>query len=188
MMCRILRLQRCDEETHPPIGLTFSLTTVALTNSIHTLSVHPSSTCSYQGNRWSIMHNQWGPHQTECWTSLKSITQVIRTFWPVVTNAAIVKSLEAVFFKWGDFLSGEIADYRLAIQLMWSWQDSGTSVRHFPREMREWYGDNYFLQSSGLPPALVLCVPSVTDLHQSPLCACVCSCVCTLYLCVRGHI
>lgn len=63
---------------------------------------------------------------------------------------------------------------------MWSWEmKAGEHQWCISRGKwgTEMYGDNYFLQSSGLPPALLLCAPSVTDLHLSPE-TCVCVCVC----------
>lgn len=175
------RLQRSDKETHPPI-LIFSLTTVASTNSIRTFSELRSTTCCYQGNRGShqsVMHHQRSLKQTMCCETLKSITWLCHSY--IVTKAAYVESWAVTFSNEGEFHLNKIARCRKAqhtadvILGKEGWEHEWCSPRG--KWGTEMYGDNYFLQSSGLPPALVLCVPSVTDLC-SPETVSVCVCLC----------
>lgn len=143
--CGMSRLQRCDKETHPPIPI-FSLTTVALTNSIRTFSELPGTTCCYQGNRGSrqsVMHHQRTANQTACCESLKAITATdaeIKTCGD--KSCTLGKSYGGgnrlqmrVNLTWARSLC-----CRKATQLMWSGGNEGwdASVWHFPREMRDW--------------------------------------------------
>lgn len=164
--------------------LIFSLRTVALTNSICTYSELSSTTCCYLGYRGShpsIMHHQKSLTQTVCCESLKLIARQTQRFRLVMTKAAHVKSCRGVNcpLNEGEFHLHKIALRRKAIQLMWSWEMKAWEHQWCISQGKwgtEMYGDNYFLQSSGLPPALVLCVSSVTDLCCFPeTCACACA-------------
>lgn len=125
------------------------------------------------------MH-QWRPHQTERRTSLKSITKVIQIFWLVVTNATIVKSLEAVLFR-----RGAIA----TIDWLYSWCDPGKTREHqWGISRGKWGSDMEIIISSNVP-ACPLPWSSVS--HQrltstSPLC--VCMCVYAASVCERTYL